>query len=741
MAKETILSIVGLDCPNCAAKVERKIGEMPEIMEATIDFLGEKLFITTEEENRNSLIEKIQEVVDKVEEGVIVSERKILGMQHSQHEEHCCCSGACGTSENAGEHVHSRNYSHSHSEEDNIKKKVTKFVIGGIIFAGAILAPLPNFMKIVLYLVSYLIIGGEVVLTAIRNIKRGEVFDENFLMTVATVGAFAIKEYPEAVAVMLFYMVGELFQDVAVGNSRKSITALMDIRPDYANVKIGDEIKKVSPEIVGVGELIVVKPGEKVPLDGEIVEGNSTFDTSALTGESLPKEVMVGESVLSGFINKTGLITVKVTKNFSESTVSKILDLVQNASGKKSKTENFITKFARYYTPAVVIVALILAIIPPVLLQQPFSNWVYRALTFLVVSCPCALVISVPLGFFGGIGGASKHGILVKGANYLEALTKIDTIVMDKTGTLTKGIFKVTEINMKNNQNAEIIGENELLKYTAYAESFSNHPIAQSIVKEYEEMGNSIDKSKVEKFEELSGYGLKVRVDGKDILAGNAKLMNLEKIAIENEEKLGTVVYVAIDGKYAGNIVIADEIKEDSESAIFGMKKQGIKNIVMLTGDNKKIGENVAKKLGITKVFSELLPTQKVEKLEEIMLENGKNTGKVLFVGDGINDAPVLARADVGVAMGGVGSDAAIEAADVVIMNDEPSKIVTAIEIAKKTKTIVWQNIIFALAVKVIILIMGALGFATMWEAVFGDVGVALIAILNSMRTMYFFKK
>ncbi len=741
MAKETILSIVGLDCPNCAAKVERKIGEMPEIMEATIDFLGEKLFITTEEENRNSLIEKIQEVVDKVEEGVIVSERKILGMQHSQHEEHCCCSGTCGTSENAGEHVHSRGHSHSHSEEDNIKKNVTKFVIGGIIFAGAILVPLPNFMKIVLYLVSYLIIGGEVVLTAIRNIKRGEVFDENFLMTVATVGAFAIKEYPEAVAVMLFYMVGELFQDVAVGNSRKSITALMDIRPDYANVKIGDEIKKVSPETVGVGELIVVKPGEKVPLDGEIVEGNSTFDTSALTGESLPKEVMVGESVLSGFINKTGLITVKVTKNFSESTVSKILDLVQNASGKKSKTENFITKFARYYTPAVVIVALILAIVPPVLLQQPFSNWVYRALTFLVVSCPCALVISVPLGFFGGIGGASKHGILVKGANYLEALTKIDTVVMDKTGTLTKGIFKVTEINMKNNQNTEITGKNELLKYTAYAESFSNHPIAQSIVKEYEEMGNSIDKSKVEKFEELSGYGLKVRVDGKDILAGNAKLMDLEKIAIENEEKLGTVVYVAIDGKYAGNIVIADEIKEDSESAIFGMKKQGIKNVVMLTGDNKKIGENVAKKLGITKVFSELLPTQKVEKLEEIMIENGKNTGKVLFVGDGINDAPVLARADVGVAMGGVGSDAAIEAADVVIMNDEPSKIVTAIEIAKKTKTIVWQNIIFALAVKGIILIMGALGFATMWEAVFGDVGVALIAILNSMRTMYFFKK
>ena len=742
MAKETILSIVGLDCPNCAAKVERKIGEMPEIMEATIDFLGEKLFITTEEENRNSLIEKIQEVVDKVEEGVIVSERKIRGMQHShKHEEHCYCSGACGMSENAGEHVHSRSHSHSHSEEDNIKKNVTKFVIGGIIFAGAILAPLPNFMKIVLYLVSYLIIGGEVVLTAIRNIKRGEVFDENFLMTVATVGAFAIKEYPEAVAVMLFYMVGELFQDVAVGNSRKSITALMDIRPDYANVKIGDEIKKVSPEIVGVGELIVVKPGEKVPLDGEIVEGNSTFDTSALTGESLPKEVMVGESVLSGFINKTGLITVKVTKNFSESTVSKILDLVQNASGKKSKTENFITKFARYYTPAVVIVALILAIVPPILLQQPFSNWVYRALTFLVVSCPCALVISVPLGFFGGIGGASKHGILVKGANYLEALTKIDTVVMDKTGTLTKGIFKVTEINMKNNQNTETAGKNELLKYTAYAESFSNHPIAQSIVKEYEEMGNSIDKSKVEKFEELSGYGLKVRVDGKDILAGNAKLMDLEKIAIENEEKLGTVVYVAIDGKYAGNIVIADEIKEDSESAIFGMKKQGIKNIVMLTGDNKKIGENVAKKLGITKVFSELLPTQKVEKLEEIMIENGKNTGKVLFVGDGINDAPVLARADVGVAMGGVGSDAAIEAADVVIMNDEPSKIVTAIEIAKKTKTIVWQNIIFALAVKGIILIMGALGFATMWEAVFGDVGVALIAILNSMRTMYFFKK
>ena len=594
-----------------------------------------------------------------------------------------------------------------------------------------------------IFLVSYLVIGGDVLLSAFKNILNGQVFDENFLMAIATVGAFAIGEYPEGVAVMLFYQLGELLQGIAVNNSRKSIVSLMDIRPDYANIKVGEGIKKVSPEEIKVGEIIVVKPGEKVPLDGKIVKGASTFDTSALTGESLPREAKAGDDVLSGFINKNGLIEIQVAKVFSESTVSKILYLMENAGSKKSKTENFITKFARYYTPAVVITALIVAIFPPLLIQgATFSDWIYRALIFLVVSCPCALVISIPLGFFGGIGGASRHGILIKGTNYLEVLNNLESVVMDKTGTLTKGIFKVTEVNAENNIKINDFQNNKteltkplLLKYAAHIEKFSNHPIAQSIVAEYENSVSKVDENVVKDFEEISGFGIKVNINNHQFLAGNSKLMNLENITFDKKENLGTAIYLAADGKYIGNILISDEVKEDSARAIKGMKENGVKEIVMLTGDNEAIGKNIAEKLGIDKVFTELLPNEKVKKLEEIYKTKSEK-GKVAFVGDGINDAPVLARADLGIAMGGAGSDAAIEAADVVIMNDEPSKIVTAIKIAKKTKEIVWQNITVAFAIKIVVMALGLFGDATMWEAVFADVGVALLAVLNATRVL-----
>ena len=597
--------------------------------------------------------------------------------------------------------------------------------------------------KLAVFLVSYFIIGGDVLLSAVKNILKGQVFDENFLMAIATVGAFAIGEYPEGVAVMLFYQLGELFQGIAVNNSRKSIIALMDIRPDYANLKTDNGIKKVNPEEIKVADIIVVKPGEKVPLDGKIINGNSAFDTSALTGESLPREAKTGDNVLSGFINKTGLVEIEVAKVFSESTVSKILNLVENASSKKSKTENFITKFAKYYTPAVVITALIMAIFPPLLISgATFTDWIYRALIFLVVSCPCALIISIPLGFFGGIGGASKHGILVKGANYLEVLNDVESVVMDKTGTLTKGVFKVTEINVENNvkindfeNNKTDLTQSLLLKYAAHIEKFSNHPIAQSIVSEYENSFAKTDENIVKDFEEISGFGIKANINNHQILAGNSKLMNSENIRFDKKENLGTVVYIAFNRQYIGNILISDEIKADSPKAIKGMKANGIKEIVMLTGDNNAIGKNIAEKLEIDKVFAELLPNEKVEKLEEIYKTKSEK-GKVVFVGDGINDAPVLARADIGIAMGGVGSDAAIEAADVVIMNDEPSKIVTAMKIAKKTKSIVWQNITLAFTVKIIVLILGLFGDATMWEAVFADVGVALLAVLNATRVL-----
>ena len=712
-SNECMLSIEGLDCPNCAAKVERKINTLEGIKEANVDFLGKKIVVLADEISENELVELIQTEVDKIEDGVKVFIPKVQ----------------------AGE---------SSSEEEDTGKIKKKLLIGGVLFVLGIFVPKTLFIpKLAVFLVSYLVIGGDVLLSAFKNILNGQVFDENFLMAIATIGAFAIGEYPEGVAVMLFYQLGELLQGIAVNNSRKSIVSLMDIRPDYANIKVGEGIKKVSPEEIKVGEIIVVKPGEKVPLDGKIVKGASTFDTSALTGESLPREAKAGDDVLSGFINKNGLIEIQVAKVFSESTVSKILYLMENAGSKKSKTENFITKFARYYTPAVVITALIVAIFPPLLIQgATFSDWIYRALIFLVVSCPCALVISIPLGFFGGIGGASRHGILIKGTNYLEVLNNLESVVMDKTGTLTKGIFKVTEVNAENNIKINDFQNNKteltkplLLKYAAHIEKFSNHPIAQSIVAEYENSVSKVDENVVKDFEEISGFGIKVNINNHQFLAGNSKLMNLENITFDKKENLGTAIYLAADGKYIGNILISDEVKEDSARAIKGMKENGVKEIVMLTGDNEAIGKNIAEKLGIDKVFTELLPNEKVEKLEEIYKTKSEK-GKVAFVGDGINDAPVLARADLGIAMGGAGSDAAIEAADVVIMNDEPSKIVTAIKIAKKTKEIVWQNITVAFAIKIVVMALGLFGDATMWEAVFADVGVALLAVLNATRVL-----
>ena len=609
-----------------------------------------------------------------------------------------------------------------------MKKSLIQIIISFILFLVAMAVPFENdLINKGLYIIAYLIVGLEIVWKAIRNIFRGKVFDEHFLMAIATIGAFVIGEFPEAVAVMLFYQVGELFQDYAVDKSRKSITSLMDIRPDVAFVKRNGKMEKVSPEDVKIGENIVVKPGEKIPLDGMIVEGSSMIDTSALTGESIPKEVTVGDEVLSGCINENGLLTIKVEKEFGESTVSKILDLVENASSKKSKSENFITKFAKYYTPIVVIIAVLLAIIPPFVLNLgEFTEWLYRALTFLVVSCPCALVISIPLGFFGGIGGASKTGILVKGSNYLEALANTEIVVFDKTGTLTEGVFEVQKVE------ANGISKEELLKYAAYAESNSNHPISLSLRKAY---NKEINQSSILKTEELAGRGVSSNVEGREVLIGNDKLMEEKNISYTPCNEIGTILYVAIDNKYAGYILIADKIKEDSFKAIKELKANNIKETVMLTGDKKQVGESVANELGLDKVYTELLPDGKVEKVEELMKDKSEK-GKLVFVGDGINDAPVLAISDIGVAMGGLGSDAAIEAADVVIMTDEPSKIGTAIKISKKTMRIVKQNIIFAIAVKVLVLILTAFGIGTMWEAVFADVGVSVLAIINSLRAL-----
>ena len=608
-----------------------------------------------------------------------------------------------------------------------MKKKLIRIIISFILLVIAFILKLDNtIINNILFIISYLIVGYDIILKALRNITRGKVFDENFLMTIATLGDFFISEFPEAVAVMLFYQVGELFQSYAVDKSRKSVASLMDIRPDYANLYHDKKTERVDPNKVKVGDIILIKPGEKIPLDGIVVEGSSTLNTLALTGEAVPRSISVNDEVLSGCINNEGILKVKVTKEFGESTVSKILDLVENASSRKSKSENFISKFAKYYTPIVVIIAILLALIPPLLTDTNFKTWLYRALSFLVVSCPCALVISIPLSFFAGIGASSRIGVLVKGSNYLEALANTEIVVCDKTGTLTEGIFEVQKVNP--------IGysKEDLLRYTSYAESYSNHPIALSIKEAY---GKNINEKQVTKTKELKGKGIIAKVESKEVLVGNEKLMIEYNIDYIKSNDIGTVIYIAIDKTFAGTIIISDKIKEDAYKAVKEFRENNVKKIVMLTGDREEISKNVSKELKLDKYYSELLPQDKVKKVESLMKEKSESS-KLVFIGDGINDAPVLALSDIGVAMGGLGSDAAIEAADIVIMTDEPSKLANAIKISKKTMQIVKENIIFAITVKILVLLLSAVGIATMWAAVFADVGVSVIAIINALRIL-----
>ena len=609
-----------------------------------------------------------------------------------------------------------------------MKKEMYRISVSAILFVIALIIPFNNiWINRMIYLISYIIIGYEIIIKAMKHIIKGKILDENFLMSVATIGALAIGEFPEAVAVMLFYQIGELFQDYAVDKSRNSISSLMNLKPDFASVIRNGIEEKVSPEKVEKGEVIVVKPGEKIALDGIVVEGNSFIDTKALTGEPTPKRIDKGDKALSGCINQDGILKIKVTKEFENSTVSKILELVENASSKKSKSEKFITRFAKYYTPIVVIIAVILAFIPPLLMKNTtFTEWIYRALSFLVVSCPCALVISIPLSFFGGIGGASKHGILIKGSNHLEAISNLETIVFDKTGTLTEGVFDVQKIDSIG------ISEAELLEIAAYAELYSNHPIAKSIKNAYNREAEIV---KIKDVKEIAGKGIIACIDGKQVLIGNEKIMDEYKINYKKSSDIGTVLYISTDNVFLGTILISDKIKDDSVRCAKLIKKNGVKEIIMLTGDRKEVAEHISKQIGIDKVHSELLPNGKVKKMEEILAQKGLNK-KVAFVGDGINDAPVLALADIGIAMGGLGSDSAIEAADIVIMTDEPSKISTAIKISKKTMRIVRENIVFAITVKILVLFLSAFGFATMWEAVFADVGVSIIAIINSLRML-----
>lgn len=606
------------------------------------------------------------------------------------------------------------------------KRLLTRIIVAAVLFLAGNLVPLPEWAEMGIFLICYAVAGWDIVWKAITNILHGQVFDENFLMTIATAGSLILGEHSEGVAVMLFYQVGEWFQSYAVSKSRKSITSLMDIRPDYANIEQDGKLVQVDPDEVKIGDTIIVKPGERVPLDGKIIKGTSALDTSALTGESMPREVEPGMDVISGCINQTGILTIQTTKKFGESTVAKILDLVENASDKKGRTENFISRFARYYTPIVVFAALALALLPPLVLQQPFSTWIYRALTFLVISCPCALVISIPLSFFGGIGGSSRIGVLVKGSNYLESLAHAEIVVFDKTGTLTKGSFAVTEIHPVD------MGDPQLLELAAYAEDYSNHPISLSIKAAY---GEKIDSSRISDVQEIAGHGVRAVIDGKQILAGNAKLMEKEHVRYAPSSSVGTVVYLACNRKYAGCIVIEDEIKADAAASIKNLKSSGIRRTVMLTGDADAVGKKVAGRLGLDQAYTELLPADKVDRVEDLLKEKSEK-GRLVFVGDGINDAPVLARADVGIAMGGLGSDAAIEAADVVLMTDEPSKIAAVMKIARKTIRIANQNIVFALGIKFLVLFLGAIGKANMWAAVFADVGVSIIAILNAIRAM-----
>jgi Cd2+/Zn2+-exporting ATPase len=790
----------GLDCANCALKIENGVSKIEGVLDCSVNFVTKTLTMTTSSDQKEEIFRQTERKVHRLEPHVRMvvknargrlreDSRSNAGAVQSDCTEDCACGhehhseghtheigqhaahshaghhhGAHGKQahthdgDNHGDHGHEHHnhhaehehgeathaHSHSHGDDghaghthdhgtDGMRRMIARLAIGAVVAAVAWWLPVEGVGKLALFLLAYIIVGGDVVLQAARSLVRGMAFDEYFLMTLATVGAFAIGEYPEGVAVMFFYQIGELFQGIAVNRSRKSISDLMDIRPDYANLKTAESVRRVSPEDVRIGDLIVIKPGEKIPLDGKVIDGKSHVDTSALTGESVPRTVEPGSSVLSGFINTNGLLTVEVSKEFSESAVSKILELVQNASAKKAPTEKFITKFSRYYTPVVVIVALLLAVVPPLVVPgAQFADWVYRALVFLVISCPCALVVSIPLGFFGGIGAASRSGILIKGGNYLEALNHVKYAVFDKTGTLTKGVFRVTGIYPAGDFTNE-----SLLETAALAELHSTHPIAASLRESY---GKELRADRVQQYSEISGHGIQAQIDGRLVLAGNAKLMEREHVAFNAAQQAGTldegtVVHVAVDGTYAGCILISDEVKEDAAQTVASLKKLGVVKTIMLTGDNRTVAEAVGRQLGLDEVRAELLPQHKAEAIEQLSASK-KTSDKILFVGDGINDTPVLALADVGVAMGGLGSDAAIEAADIVIMNDEPSRLVTAIHIAKRTRRIVWQNIIFALGVKAVFLTLGAFGIATMWEAVFSDVGVTLLAVLNVMRVL-----
>ncbi|MCD6144332.1 heavy metal translocating P-type ATPase [Thermococcus sp.] len=684
------LKLEGLDCASCAYEIEEALKK--EGFEfALVNFPTKEVVIEGD-------IEKAKEIIKRVEPGVKIIEKD----------------------------EHDRNHDH-----DDLKKMLYFIIPSLLLFIIGILLryyyEMDNAFVFGIFTMSYLLVGWKVLRNAVVNSVRGNVFDENFLITIATLGAFAIREYPEAVGVMLFYVVGEFFQDLAVNRSRRSIKSLLALKAEYASLKVGEKIVKVKPEELKVGDIIVIKPGERVPVDGIIIEGSSNVDTSALTGESVPRTVKEGEEILSGMVNLSGLLTVKVTKELKESTISRILELVENASARKAKTEKLITRFARYYTPAVVGLAALIALIPPLAFGEPFSDWLYRALVLLVISCPCALVLSIPLGYFGGIGKSAREGILVKGSNFLDALSKATIVAFDKTGTLTKGVFKVTKIETRNG-----FTEEEIIKFAALAEAHSNHPIAKAIKEAY---GKEINEAEIKEHENIAGHGVKARIDGVEVMVGNDRLLHRFNIEHDTCRVKGTVAHVVINGKYAGYIIISDEIKEDAPIAVRDLKRLGVKRVIMVTGDNREVAAEIAKQLGLDSFYAELLPEDKVKIIEELEKEKAPND-KVVFVGDGINDAPVLARADVGVAMGALGSDAAIETADVVIMDDKPAKLPTGIRVARKTQRIVWQNIVFALGVKLAFISLGILGEATMWEAVFADVGVALIAVFNAMRIL-----
>ncbi|NJE26504.1 cadmium-translocating P-type ATPase [Thermococcus sp. MV5] len=686
------LKLEGLDCASCAYEIEEALKK--EGFEfALVNFATKEAVIEGD-------IEKAKEIIKRVEPGVEVIEK-------DEHE-------------------------HAHHHDHDDPKEMLHFIIPSLLLfiIGIVLMYYYNYdnaFVLGIFVVSYLLVGWKVLRNAFVNSIHGNVFDENFLIAIATLGAFAIREYPEAVGVMLFYTVGEFFQDLAINRSRRSIKALLALKAEYANLKVGDKIVKVKPEELEVGDVIIIKPGERVPVDGVIIEGSSNVDTSALTGESVPRTVKEGEEILSGMVNLSGLLTVKVTKELRESTISRILELVENASARKAKTEKFITRFAHYYTPAVVGLAVLIATVPPLAFGEPFSEWLYRALVLLVISCPCALVLSIPLGYFGGIGRAAREGILVKGSNFLDALSRTTIVAFDKTGTLTKGVFKVTKIETRNG-----FSEEEILRFAALAEAHSNHPIAKAIKDTH---GKEINETQIKEHEEIAGHGVRARIDGTEIMVGNDRLLHKFNIEHDTCHVKGTVAHVVVNEKYAGYLVISDEIKEDAPKAVKELKRLGVKKVIMVTGDSKDVAEEIARQIGLDEFYAELLPEDKVRVIEELeKKKDPKDT--IVFVGDGINDAPVIARADVGVAMGALGSDAAIETADIVVMDDKPSKLPRGIKIARKTQKIVWQNIIFALGVKLAFISLGILGEATMWEAVFADVGVALIAVFNAMRIL-----